>query len=618
MISSNPVLARWLSQLSAIALAVFLAGSAHAAPSHGIAMQGEPALPADFAHLPYVNPDAPQGGEATYGVSGTFDSLNPFIIKSIRTTARGLWDPVFGNLVYESLMTRSRDEPFTLYGLLAEKVELPDDRKSITFHMNPKARFADGEALEVSDVLFTFRLMEEKGRPPYSSRMKQVERMEQTGSQTITIHFNDRVSRETPLLFAMMPILPEHAVDVETFDQSTLTPILGSGPYRVAEVRPGERIVYEKDPDYWGKDEPVNRGRHNYDTVRIDYYANGQAQFEGFKKGLFDVYSETSPSKWRTAYDFDAVSDGRVKKQVFERNLPSGMLGFVFNTRRPVFAKRNVRKALAMAFDFEWANENLFFNAYKRTSSYWQDSELSSLGIPASDGERALLAPYPDAVDPEVLEGRYEAPRTDGSGRDRRVLRQVLKILREEGYRLEAGKLLDPSGKPLEFEILIAGSAGISGQDMERLALSYTNTLAKLGITAQPRLVDDSQYQARKGSFDYDMTIASFSSSLSPGAEQRFRWGSVSQDMEGSFNFAGASDPAIDAMIDALLAARSREEFVDAVRAYDRVLISGHYVVPLYHLGEWRIAYWTRLAFPDKVPLYGPRLPTWWVKDEAQ
>ena len=590
--------------------------SAFAEPSHGIAMRGDPALPADYPHFPYANPDAPKGGKLTYGVYGTFDDLNPFDLQSIRTGARGLWDPVFGNLVFETLLKRSHDDSFTEYGLLAEKVEMPDDRKWIEFHMNPKARFSDGEKVEVTDVLFTFNLMKEKGRPPYSSRMKAVDKMEQTGPNSIKLWFNERASRETPMLFGLMPVLPEHATDVEGFGKTTIVPPIASGPYTVAEVKPGESITYQRNPDYWAKDLPVQRGFFNFDTIRVDYYRNAQALFEGFKKGLFDIYPENSPGKWRTAYDFPAVTDGKVIKEEFKNKTPSGMLGFVFNTRRPQFVNRNVRKALAMLFDFEWANENLFFGAYQRTSSYWQDSHLSSFGQPASEGEKALLAPFPGVVLPEVMDGTYVAPKSDGSGIDRKMLRKALGLLRKEGFSINEGKLVDGDGKQLSFEMLIAGDAGISGQDIERLALSYQQSAAKLGINIDLRLVDDAQYQARKGTFDYDMTVVRYSSSLSPGAEQIWRWGNRSKDAEGTFNFAGTAEPAIDATIDALLAARTEEEFTDAVRAYDRVLISGHYIVPLYHLGESRIARWTHISRPEKTSLYGPKFPTWWAKGD--
>ncbi len=597
----------------AIVASTIVMGPVAAEPSHGIAMRGAPALPADYTHFPYANPDAPKGGTLTYGVYGTFDDLNPFDLQSIRTGARGLWDPVFGNLVFETLLKRSRDESFTEYGLLAEKVELPDDRKWIEFHMHPKAKFSDGVAVKVSDVLFTFNLLKEKGRPPYSSRMKAVEKMEQTGERSIKLWFNERASRETPMLFGLMPVLPEHATDVDGFGKSTIKPPIGSGPYTVSQVKPGERISYQRNSDYWAKDLPVQRGFFNFDTIRVDYYRSAQAQFEGFKKGLFDVYPENSPSKWRTAYDFSAANDGRIVKEEFKNKTPSGMLGFVFNTRRDQFKDRQVRKALAMLFDFEWANANLFFGAYQRTSSYWQDSHLSSMGQPASAGELKLLEPFPGVVLPEVMDGSYRAPKSDGSGVDRKMLRSALSLLRKQGFVIQDGKLVDGSGKQLSFELLIAGDAGISGQDIERLALSYKQSAAKLGIEVNIRLVDDAQYQARKGTFDFDMTVVRYSSSLSPGAEQIFRWGSRSQNMEGSFNFAGTAEPALDATIDAMLGARSEDEFTDAVRAYDRVLISGHYVVPLYHLGERRIARWKRISRPDQTSLYGPKFPTWWA-----
>ncbi len=589
-------------------------GSLRAEPMHGVAMQGAPALPANFSNFPYANPNAPKGGKIVYGVQGSFDDLNPFDLKSIRTGSRGLWDTVFGNLVFESLMMRSRDEPFTLYGLLAEKIDLPEDRSWVEFFLNPKAKFSDGVPVKVSDVLFTFNLLKEKGRPPYSSRMKAVEKLEQTGEFSFKLTFNERASRETPLLFGLMPVLPEHATDAEGFGQSTLKPPIASGPYIVSEVKPGESITFSRNDDYWAKNLPSQKGFFNFDTIKIDYYTSGTARFEGFKKGNFDVYPESSPSKWRTAYDFAAVADGRIVKEIYPKRTPSGMLGFVFNTRQAKFSNRNVRKALAMLFDFEWANENLFYGAYIRTSSYWQDSKLSSLGIPASDGERKLLAPFPNAVLPDVMDGTYRAPVSNGSGVDRKLLRAALSLFRQEGFSLKDGKLVNEKGVPLAFEIMISGSSGISGQDVERLGLAYKRTAAKLGIDVTLRLVDDSQYQARKGTFDYDMTVVRYSSSLSPGAEQYFRWGSNSKSAEGSFNFAGTAEPAIDSLIDALLEARNDEAFIDAVRAYDRVLISGHYVVPLYHLNETRISRWTKLQRPQTTPLYGPQLSTWWAK----
>ena len=597
-----------------VALAVGLP-PARAEPTHGLAMHGEPALPANFPHLPYVDPDAPKGGSLRYGVQGTYDSLNPFILKSMRTSARGLWDPIYDNLTIESLMKRSRDEPFTLYGLLAEKVDVSDDRRSIEFFLHPDARFSDGEPVEPSDVMFTFRLLGEKGRPPFSSRMKLVERMEQTGPRSVKLDFNDGATRETPLLFGLMPILAEHATNAATFDQSSLKPPIGSGPYTIGTVDPGRSITYERDPDYWARDLPIARGHFNFDEVRVDYYRNDAAQFEAFKKGLFDLYVETSPAKWRTAYDFPAARRGDVVLETFEPAIPSGMLGLAFNTRRPVFANPRVREALAMLFDFEWSNRNLLGGLYERTTSYWQGSELSSLDNPADERERALLEPFADAVPAAIMDGSYRAPASDGSGRDRAAARKALSVLRDEGFVLEDGTLRGPDGRPLVFELLIAGGAGMSGQEIERLVLGYQRSAARIGVRVDIRRAEDNEYQERKTNYEYDMIVARYTGSLSPGDEQIFRWGSQARDLPGTFNFAGAASPAIDAVLKAMGDARSREDFRSAVRALDRLLIAGHYVVPLYHTTKMFVAHSARLARPERTPLYGPWYATWWSKD---
>lgn len=585
-----------------------IASTVQAEPSHGLAMHGKPALAKGYSHLPYVNPDAPKGGKITYGVRGNFDSLNPFIVKSIRTTARGVWDPVFGNLVFESLLHRSRDEAFTLYGLLAETVETDAERTWIEFHLNPKAKFSDGKPVTVDDVIFSFKLMKEKGRPPYSSRMRKVASMEKVGERGVRFNFTKEADRELALLFGMMPILPKHATDAKNFDKSTLKPQIGSGPYLIADIKPGESISYKRNPDYWAKDLPIKIGQDNYDSVKIEYFTSSSSMFEAFKKGLFDIYPEGDPSKWQQAYNFPAISDGRITKDTFRPKTPASMLGFVFNTRRTIFQDRNVRAALASLFDFEWANTNLFFGAYKRTGSYFHGSELSALGVKASVEERALLAPFPDAVSKDVMEGTYLPSVSDGSGRDRKVLKKAFGVLKKAGFTLKNRKMITPDGKPFEFEILT------TTKEQERLALAWQRTLSRLGIALNVRSVDDTQFQRRKGQFDYDVVISRYYASLSPGAEQEFRWGSASRSMEGSFNFAGAADPAIDAMIKAMLAARERQDFVTAVRAFDRVLISGHYLVPLYHLDEQWLARWTRIQHPKKLPLYGYRLPTWWAK----
>ncbi|MBO0663002.1 ABC transporter substrate-binding protein [Jiella sp. CQZ9-1] len=576
-------------------------------------MQGNPALPADFKQLPFVNAQAPQTGTMRYCVFGNFDNLNPVIVRGALTTARGIWfDKEFGSLVFEPLMQRSPDEPFTMYGLLAKSIETDDKRSFVEFQLDPNATFSDGQPVTPDDVLFTVKMLREHGRPLYANWLRPAVKIEKVGEHGIRFTFDKTADRETPLLIAGLPVLPKHAFDEKTFEQTTLKPVIGSGPYVIANVKPGQQITYKKNPNYWGKDLPIRKGYFNYDTVIVDYYRDSNAQFEAFKKGNCYVYLEGDPNHWRTAYDFPAAKDGRVIKESFHTGAPANMLGFVFNTRRPIFADKEVRKALAMLFDFQWANRNLYYGAYQRTGSFFQGSELSALGRPASEAEKKLLAPYPGDVDPDVMDGTYKPAVSDGSGFDRKVLRAALQIFEKAGYTFKGSQLVGPNGAALSFEVLVQSPS------QEKMALAYQRTLARLGIQMNVRLVDDSQYQARKDAFDYDMIINAYSASLSPGAEQFYRWGSRAKDIHGSFNYAGASDPAIDALIDKIVTARSREDFVTAVRAYDRVLISGYYVVPLFHLPEQRLARWSFIKHPEKTPLYGYQLPTFWRQDDGR
>ncbi|EHK78017.1 ABC transporter periplasmic protein [Sinorhizobium meliloti CCNWSX0020] len=595
-----------VSGLVMLLAASMFATGALAAPVHAIAMHGEPALPADFKHFPYVNPQVKKGGKIAYGVVGTFDSLNPFILKSMRTTARGMWDPGFGNLVYESLMQRSQDEPFTMYGLLAETVEWDDDRTFIQFNLNPKARWADGRPVTAEDVIFTFELLRDKGRAPFSNRLSKVAKMEKVGERSVRFTFTEEADREIPLLLGLSPVLPKHAINVETFDRTSLEPPLGSGPYRVAEVRPGERIVYRRNPDYWAKDLPSKVGLDNYDEISVEYFLQENTLFEAFKKGVVDIYAEGSATKWARAYDFPAVRSGNVIKETFKPKTPSGMLGFVFNTRRPMFDNIKLRQGLALVFDFEWVNKNLFDGAYTRTQSYWQNSSLSFLGVAADNRELDLMGDVRERINPAILDGSYRLPVTDGSGRDRNVLREAVTLLREAGYSIKDGKMVDAKGTPLAFEIM-SQNAG-----QEKVALAYQRFLAPLGIAALVRTVDDSQYQLRSQSFDYDVIIKSFPSSLSPGLEQINRWSSQTRDRQGSDNFAGVADKDVDKLINNILQARNPEDFTAAVRAHDRLLVNNSYLVPLYHLDAQWIARWKHIGRPTTVPLYGYQLPSWW------
>lgn len=582
------------------------ATSVTAEPRHGIAMHGEPALQADFKHFPYVNPEAKKGGAINYGVVGTYDAVNPFVLKGMRTSARGIWDPEFGNLLYETLMTRSADEPFSLYGLLAKTVEWDEDRTYVQFNLDPNARWSDGKPVTPDDVIFTYELLRDKGRPPFNNRLAGVDKMEKVGEHGVKFTFNDKANRETPLIFATAtPVLPKHAIDPEKFDQGGLDIPVGSGPYKIKELKPGDKVTWERDPNYWGKDIPAKVGFDNYDEITVTYFLQEATLFEAFKKGAIDVYPEGDATHWARAYDFPAAQNGDVIKETVKPGLPTGMLGFVFNTRRPVFEDQKVREALSVAFDFEWLNKTLFGGAFTRTQSYWQNSTLGAYGNAADERELALLGAAKDKLSPEILAGTYTQSATDGSGGDRKALAKAVKLFGEAGYKISGGKMLDKDGKPLTFELMS------KNEGQEKMALAFQRSLKLIGIDMAIRTVDDAQYQARSNSFDYDMVIMSYTSSLSPGAEQLNRWGSASRDANGSFNYAGVADPDIDRVIEALLQARTAEDFAAAVRAYDRLLVAGHYVVPLYHIGEQWVARWKHIARPEQQPLYGYQRPTW-------
>jgi peptide/nickel transport system substrate-binding protein len=570
------------------------------APAGAIAMHGEPALPPDFEHLPYVNPEAPKGGRLNLAYLGAFDSLNPYNVKAL-STAQGL----IGN-VYQSLMTRSADEPFTLYGLIAKSVETDPERDHVVFHLNPAARFSDGTPITAADVVFTFNLLKAKGRPQQRAAFSLVKSIDAPDDWTVAYDLSGANDRELPLTLAIMPVLPRGHTDAEHFEDQTLAIPVGSGPYRVVEVIPGQRLVLKRNPDYWAKDLPISRGLYNFDEIRIDYFRDATAMFEAFKAGLIDYRVEDDTNRWRNEYDFPAAKDGRIVKAAIESRLPKGVTGFAFNTRRPPFADVRVREALASMFDFEWINANLFDGAYKRSEGFFDDSELSSIGRPASERERALLQPYPGAVRDDVMEGTWRAPVSDGTGRDREIARRALDELGGAGYALSDGRLLDAKGKPLAFEILVRN------RDEERLALAYARNLARIGVAANVRLVDEVQFQRRRTSFDFDVMIGAWIASPSPGNEQRGRWSSAAADAEGAYNIAGVRSEAVDAMIKAILAAKSGEDFVAAVRALDRLLISGFYIVPLYYAPEQWIAYSAKLGRPDKTPLFGVELSTWW------
>ncbi|MCF6320722.1 MAG: extracellular solute-binding protein [Rhizobiaceae bacterium] len=574
-------------------------------PSHGIAMHGLPALPKDYDSFPYVNPDAPKGGTMRYGVLGTFDSLNPFIVRG--AAVRGIWDFAAGYNVFESLLHRNRDEPFSLYGLLAQKVITDEDRNFIEFHINPKARFADGKPVTAEDVLFSIKLLGEIGKPNYRNRWKKIAKSEKVGTNGVRFTFNDQADRELPLLIGLMPIFPKHATNREEFTKTSLKPMMGSGPYQISEVNPGSSITFSRRADYWARDLPVKRGFDNFDTIKFEYFRDQNTLFDAFKKGLFDIFTVSNPQTWQKSFDFPAIKSGEIIKLEFEKTVPAVMQGFIFNTRREKFSNKKVRQALTELFDFEWVNKNLFGNGYKRTQSYWQNSVLSSFGKPATQAELKLLEPYKDNIDPAILSGEYNLPVSDGGGFDRQMLRRALTLFKDAGYSFKDKKMVDASGKPFEFELLIGNS-----KTQERLALAWQQNVEKLGIAMEIRVVDSTQLERRKTGFDFDVTYMASYASFSPGAEQNGRWSSAAKDVEGSFNLAGAADPAIDAMIEELIQARTTEKFHTAIRAYDRLLMNGNYMMPLYHLNKQWLALRKNIKRPVNTPLYGVQYITWW------
>lgn len=577
-------------------------GPASAAESYAIAMHGAPALPPGFTHMPYANPDSPKGGRLTWGLLGTFDSLNPLIVK-------GLAVQQIRGYVVESLMARGYDEPFTLYGLLAKSVETNDARDYVTFHLDPRARFSDGKPVTADDVLFSWALLRDHGRPNHREYYAKVAKAAVLDPLTVRFDLAGANDRELPLILGLMPILPRHATDVATFEDTTLKGPVGSGPYRITDVKPGVSVTLTRDPDYWGRDLPVNRGLYNFDQIKLDFYREANSDFEAFKRGLYDFRVETEPLRWHDGYDFPAVRSGAVVRDTIKPGLPEPSEFLVFNTRRPVFSDIRVRQALTLLFDFEWINRNYFFNLYSRKAGFFAGSELSAYERPADARERKLLRPFAADIAPDILDGSYRLPVTDGSGWDRDSLRSALKLLSDAGYVLDGTVMRQRETKtPLAFEILV------TTRDQERIALAFAANVKRAGIEAKVRLVDAVQFDQRRLDFDFDMIPNRWDQSLSPGNEQSFYWGSQAADIKGTRNYMGAKDPAIDAMIAALLAARGHDDFVSAVRALDRTLTSGFYAIPALNAGEQWIARWNRIERPKATALSGYLPESWWQR----
>lgn len=574
-----------------------------AAPRHALTLYDEkPKYPADFSHFEYANPDAPKGGTLRQAGFGSFDSLNPFINKGVAADDIGL--------IYDTLTTNSLDEPFTVYGLLAEKIEKGPNNSWVRFHLRPQARFHDGQPVTAEDVVFTFETLMSQGAPHYRGYYADVAKVTAESQRRVRFDFKHAGNRELPMILGQLPVLPKHWWEGRDFSSGSLEPPLGSGPYRVEEVQAGRTIRYARVKDYWGKDLAVNRGFYNFDRLVFDYYRDNTVALQAFKAGHFDYWLETSAKNWATAYDIAAVHDGRIIKEEIANHNPTGMQGFIFNIRRPLLQDRRVREALALLFDFEWTNRQLFNGAYTRTRSYFDNSELASSGLPDKQ-ELQLLEPLRGKIPDEVFNQTFDLPKTDANGIIREQQRRAYRLLTEAGWQVRDDRMVDADGKPMKLEFLLVQA------EFERVLLPYKRNLADLGIELEIRRVDVSQYINRLRSRDYDMIVSGFGQSNSPGNEQREYWHSASADNPGSRNFIGLKDPAIDSLVEQLIAADSRQELVTRTRALDRVLLWGHYVVPNWHIKTWRVAYWNHLAHPETTPRQDIGLMTWWKKPEA-
>jgi microcin C transport system substrate-binding protein len=569
-------------------------------PVGGIAMHGEPKYGPDFKHLDYANPDAPKGGSIVYRAIGSFDSFNPYTIQG---------NPGPG-ASYESLTTSTADEPFSQYGLIAETMEVPEDRSWVIFNLRKEARWHDGKPITADDVVFTFDLLKAKGTPNLQAYYQSVAKVEKLGDLRVKFSFAPGDNRELPLIIGQMPVLPQHLWKDRDIEQPTLDIPDGSGPYKLAKFEAGRSITLERVKDYWGKDLPINIGQNNFDTIRYDYYRDDTVALEAFKAGAYDMRLESSAKNWATAYDIPAVKDGRIVMEKIPTEGRNLMQGFVYNLRRPIFQDRKVREALQYAFDFEWSNKALFFGQYVRIRSYFGPSELGSTGLPGPE-ELKILEPFKGKIPDEVFTTEYNPPKTDGSGDARGNLEIASKILDDDGWKIENG-VRTKDGKTLEFEILL------DQETFERVTQPFIQNLAQIGVKAHMRTIDPAQYQKRKDQFDYDMTVDLVGQSLSPGNEQRDQWSSKSADTNGSSNLAGIKDPVVDALVEKIIAAKDRDDLVYSTRALDRVLQWGFYYIPHWNAPFDRVAYWNKYAHPQNMPPYGLPLDTWWYDPQKE
>ena len=594
---------------AALVIAALLAPALDRAPEaadtrvsvgHGLSIYGALKYGPGFKHFDYVNPDAPKGGDVRLAAIGTFDNLNPFVLKGV--AAAGIAQ------LFDTLMVGAADEASSEYGLVAESIEVPADRSWVAFTLRPEARFHDGSPITADDVIWTFQtLKSNKGHPVYRAYYAQVIKAEALAPRKVKFSFGPGNNRELPVITGQLPVLSKAYWSTRDFEKTTLDAPLGSGPYRVESVDAGRSIIYRRVKDYWGAKLPVRLGHYNFDTIRYDYYRDGTVALEAFKAGQYDFRAENSAKNWATAYTGPAVNQGLIKKEEIANQVPTGMQGFVFNTRRPIFQDRRVRLALGNAFDFEWANKNLFYGAYARTKSYFSNSELASSGLPGPE-ELKVLEPYRARLPAELFAREYQPPVTDGGGDIRNNLHEALALLKDAGWTVQGQKLVNArTGDGMQFEVLLNDPA------FERITLPFTKNLERLGVVARVRTVDTSQYQNRVDNFDFDMTVTLWGQSLSPGNEQTDFWASERATVPGSRNLAGIKDPVVDKLVEQIITAPDRDGLITRTRALDRVLLWGAYVIPHFHIQNFRVAYWDKFDRPRVSPKYALGFDAWWV-----
>jgi microcin C transport system substrate-binding protein len=585
----------------AFASTLLLAGAAAAqtGPSHGLALFGELKYGPDFKHLDYANPDAPKGGTVKLSSTGTYDNFNPFILRGV--AAAGI-----GGL-FDTMMARTEDEMSTLYCVVCETVDLAADRSTVTFVLRREARFQDGSPITPDDVLWTFDTLRTKGHPQYRFTLADIEKGEKVDDRTVRFTVKDPTNREAPLYVGEMPILSKAYWASRDFEKTTLDPPLGSGPYKIETFEQGRSVTYTRVKDYWGKDLPIRRGTSNFDTIRYDYYRDRGVALEAFKAGQYDYREEFTSKDWATGYDTPAVREGLIKKEEIKHEIPQGMQSMIFNLRKPLFQDARVRRALGYAFDFEWMNKTLFYGSYKRTDSYFANSVFASHGLPEGK-ELEILEQYRGKVPDEVFTKPFELPKTDGSGNIRDNIREGLRLLKEAGWSFKGKQLVnDKTGEPFVFEMLNWEPTS------ERIILPYKANLERMGVTLNLRNIDPTQYQNRLREFDFEAITARLPGSFPPGNELREMYTSAAMTTNGSYNYSGIADPAVDSLIDRVTGAHKMDELIASARALDRVMLHHYFVVPEWYVGAFKIAYWNKFGRPAKTPPYSTGFDTWWI-----